>query len=183
MSSTTVSSSNLAPQASPALGCWQASCGPKELGMKHYTVIAVVCLLLGVASTVCPYFVEGKTAADEQGAAMLFGVLGAIMIAIGLVIILVDAFSKEQIIHLFDGGLLRQVGDKTFEYTWNEIQKVFIAEDFEHRNAAMKLNVKVQGTDRRKFYFTSHFEGNADAIINAIKGRVEDLEYRKFQPE
>lgn len=183
MSSTISSSSNLAPQASPALEGWQASCGPKEHGMKHYTVVAVICLLLGVVSTVFPHVVEGNTPQDTQSAIMMCTAFGALLIGLGLVIVLSDAFSKEQVIHLFGGGLLRQVGGKTFEYPWAEIDKVVIAEDFEHRNAAMKLRVLVCGADRRKFRFTSHFEGNADAIINAIKGRVEHLEYIKFKPE
>lgn len=169
-------------EVSPELGNWHCSCGPKEHGMGGYTVWAFVSLLVGMAVVLVPYLVEGKTPEDTKGAFFVFGAIGGFCIFIGFSILLLDLLAGEQVIHLYDGGLVREKGKKRIEFPWAEIESSHVAEWFEDRYAKMKHNVSIKGK-KGTFYFTTHFQGNPEAILNMIKGRVEDLTFKRFVPE
>ena len=87
---------------------------------------------------------------------------------------LFNLFAREHTIHLYEGGLCKQGDDKNCELPWEEIHRVLVRE---FSSSAGTLCVTVLGRDKTRLNFTTEFEGAPGEIIDAIKDKIEDVEY------
>lgn len=156
-------------EVSSKMGRWLNSCRPNEK-FGELEIFTAFFMVFGMLFMLIPIFgnVPKETAA-------LFASLGVLAILVGIGLLLFGIFAKKHIVHLYEGGLVREVSGKTLEFSWNEIKNVMTTESGFTPGV---LSVDVFGNGKEKIVFNTKYQGDAREVINYLKANVADVEYR-----
>jgi hypothetical protein len=108
----------------------------------------------------------------------LFGGLSAVC---GLGMMWKPLFGQNQVILLYERGLIERVGSTSYAIALEEIEQLRVQEWYDHRFAPMTFNVLAKIRGQKELAFSSALRGESKRIIAYLSERVAHTEMVPFQ--
>jgi hypothetical protein len=173
-------------KAHASLGGWVTSCGPGEKGALHSFLWPIGLGVLGAICVGVAYWLNGGGSLDANDQTTFW-----VWAGIGICLIVVAAlwainnllFGTQQLVHLYQGGLVIETERKKTQIPWKYVIEAEFFEWYENAAAEMSLNVKISTRRKRMktVYFTSKFEGDVKRVMAGIQQAIPDFRYVRWQ--
>lgn len=173
---------NASPPEMPDFGAFITRCGPRQDGLTNYVVFGIGMLLFAILCFMAPSTFLVPKPGDESMIRTVSWITGGLSVLFGLGMLWKPLFGQNQVIFLYERGLVERVGAVSYRIAIDAIEQLRVQEWYDHRFAPRTFNVRAKVKDQRELSFSSALRGESERIIAYLAERVRQTEMVPFQP-